>query len=102
MRYVNHFVTLPAQIDLSSGAVIGAEALIRWQHPEFGLLPPGKFITLAEESGLIVPIGEWALREACRQAMAWRKQGLPDLVMAVTFLLSNFGVVTWKKRLFLH
>jgi diguanylate cyclase (GGDEF)-like protein/PAS domain S-box-containing protein len=78
------------QIDLSSGAVIGAEALIRWQHPEFGLLPPGKFITLAEESGLIVPIGEWALREACRQAMAWRKQGLPDLVMAVNLSAIQF------------
>jgi diguanylate cyclase (GGDEF)-like protein/PAS domain S-box-containing protein len=78
------------QIDLSSGAVIGAEALIRWQHPELGLLPPGKFITLAEESGLIVPIGEWALREACRQAMAWRKQGLPDLVMAVNLSAIQF------------
>lgn len=78
------------QIDLSSGAVIGAEALIRWQHPELGLLPPGKFITLAEDSGLIVPIGEWALREACRQAMAWRKQGLPDLVMAVNISAIQF------------
>ena len=78
------------QIDLSSGAVIGAEALIRWQHPELGLLPPGKFITLAEDSGLIVPIGEWALREACRQAMAWRKQGLPDLVMAVNLSAIQF------------
>ena len=78
------------QIDLSSGAVIGAEALIRWQHPEFGLLPPGKFITLAEDSGLIVPIGEWALREACRQAMAWREQGLPDLVMAVNLSAIQF------------
>lgn len=78
------------QIDLSSGAVIGAEALIRWRHPELGLLPPGKFIALAEESGLIVPIGEWALREACRQAMAWRKQGLPDLVMAVNLSAIQF------------
>nr|WP_321239482.1 EAL domain-containing protein [uncultured Tolumonas sp.] len=78
------------QIDLSNNAVIGAEALIRWQHPEFGLLPPGKFITLAEESGLIVPIGEWALREACRQAMAWREQGLPDLVMAVNLSAIQF------------
>ena len=78
------------QIDLSSGAVIGAEALIRWQHPELGLLAPGKFITLAEDSGLIVPIGEWALREACRQAMAWRQQGLPDLVMAVNLSAIQF------------
>ena len=78
------------QIDLSSGAVIGAEALIRWQHPELGLLPPGKFIMLAEESGLIVSIGEWALREACRQAMVWREQGLPDLVMAVNLSAIQF------------
>jgi len=78
------------QMDLSNNAVIGAEALIRWQHPEFGLLPPGKFITLAEDSGLIVPIGEWALREACRQAMAWREQGLPDLVMAVNLSAIQF------------
>ena len=71
------------QIDLRSGAVIGAEALIRWNHPQLGMVPPGRFIPLAEESGLIVPIGEWVLREACRQASAWRSAGLPELVVAV-------------------
>lgn len=71
------------QIDLASGAVVGAEALIRWNHPEFGLLPPGRFIPTAEESGLIVPMGDWVLQEACRQASAWREAGLPELVVAV-------------------
>jgi len=78
------------QVDLSSGAIIGVEALIRWQHPEQGLLPPGQFIPLAEESGLIVPIGEWVLREACRQAAAWQGQGLPPLVMAVNLSALQF------------
>ena len=80
------------QIDLSSNAVIGAEALIRWKHPEFGLIPPGRFISLAEESGLIVQIGDWVLREACRQAVAWREAGLPELVMAV-----NLSAVQFKR-----
>lgn len=80
------------QIDLRSNAVIGAEALIRWNHPEFGLIPPGRFIPLAEESGLIVQIGEWVLLEACRQAVAWRNAGLPELVVAV-----NLSAVQFKR-----
>ncbi|MDE2585077.1 MAG: EAL domain-containing protein [Betaproteobacteria bacterium] len=71
------------QINLASGAVVGAEALIRWNHPELGLLPPGRFIQTAEESGLIAPMGDWVLQEACRQAAAWRAVGLPELVVAV-------------------
>ncbi|MBK1681293.1 EAL domain-containing protein [Rhodocyclus tenuis] len=78
------------QIDLDSGRVIGAEALIRWQHPEFGLVPPGRFIPVVEESGLIVPIGEWVLREACRQGVAWRDAGLPELVIAVNMSATQF------------
>ncbi len=80
------------QIDLSSGRVIGAEALIRWNHPERGLLSPEHFIAIAEESGLIVPIGAWVLREACRQAAAWRKTGLPQLVIAV-----NVSAIQFKR-----
>lgn len=80
------------QIDLASGTVIGAEALIRWNHPEFGLVPPGRFIPIAEDSGLIVPIGEWVIHEACRQAMEWKKAGLPELVLAV-----NLSAVQFKR-----
>ena len=80
------------QISLASGAVIGAEALIRWNHPELGLVAPGRFISVAEDTGLIVPMGEWVLREACRQSLAWRKAGLPELVMAV-----NLSAVQFKR-----
>jgi EAL domain-containing protein (putative c-di-GMP-specific phosphodiesterase class I) len=62
------------QIELATGRVIGVEALLRWLHPQRGLVLPGDFITVAEETGLILPIGEWALRTACRQARAWGQQ----------------------------
>jgi diguanylate cyclase (GGDEF)-like protein/PAS domain S-box-containing protein len=78
------------QIDLATGQVIGAEALLRWQHPEYGLVPPGRFIPVAEESGLIVAIGEWVLHEACRQAAAWQRAGLPPLVLAVNLSAVQF------------
>lgn len=78
------------QIDLASNAVVGAEALIRWNHPELGMIPPLRFIPVAEESGLIVPIGEWVIREACRQATAWRKAALPELIVAVNLSSVQF------------
>jgi diguanylate cyclase len=71
------------KIDLGSGRLVGAEALVRWQHPQRGLLLPQHFIAIAEECGLIVPLGRWVLRQACEQAQAWRRQGLPPLQMAV-------------------
>jgi diguanylate cyclase (GGDEF)-like protein/PAS domain S-box-containing protein len=69
-------------LDLATGEIIGAEALIRWHHPERGLVPPKEFISIAEDCGLIVPIGRWVLREACRQARAWQVSGLPALGMS--------------------
>ncbi len=78
------------QIELDTGRVLGAEALIRWQRPGVGLVPPGDFIDVAEESGLIVPLGRWVLRESCRQAAAWRARGWPDLVVAVNLSAVQF------------
>ena len=77
------------QINLATGNMIGVEALIRWHHPEFGLVSPARFIPIAEDSGLIVPIGDWVLAEACRQAAAWHQSGLP-LMMAVNMSAVQF------------
>ncbi len=78
------------QLDLASGRVFGAEALLRLRHPGVGLVGPDRFIPVAEESGLIVPIGEWVLREACRQAEAWRRAGAPDISVAVNISAVQF------------
>ena len=88
------------QVDLVSGEVIGFEALMRWQHPERGMVSPASFIPVAEESGLIMPIGEWALRTACRDAMAWAAAGLGSLKVAVNLSARQFwhGSVTEAVR----
>jgi len=71
------------KMDLQSGTIVGAEAFIRWQHPQRGLLSPVEFVPIAEDSGLIRPIGRWVLREACRQARTWLQAGLPPITVAV-------------------
>ncbi|MGE5469276.1 MAG: putative bifunctional diguanylate cyclase/phosphodiesterase [Bacteroidota bacterium] len=79
-EFVLHYQPL---VSLQSGLIIGVEALIRWQHPDLGMIMPDRFIQLAEETGLINRIGDWVLCEACRQAQAWCDAGLPPLTMAV-------------------
>jgi diguanylate cyclase (GGDEF)-like protein len=78
------------QLDLVSGEVVGMEALVRWQNPEFGLVPPMEFIPIAEKTGLIIPMGEWVLRQSCVQTRAWQKAGLPRLCVAVNLSARQF------------
>jgi diguanylate cyclase (GGDEF)-like protein len=78
------------KIDMASGAITGVEALLRWQHPEKGLLLPDRFIQIAEETGLIIPIGLWTLREVCERAKSWRDSGLPRMPIAVNLSASQF------------
>jgi diguanylate cyclase (GGDEF)-like protein/PAS domain S-box-containing protein len=84
------FLVYQPQVDIRSGEVTGLEALLRWNHPRLGIIPPGKFIEVAELSGLIIPIGEWVLRTACAQARKWQDEGLPPVPIAVNVSAIQF------------
>lgn len=88
------------QIDLATGRIASAEALLRWNHPQVGFIPPDRFIPLAEQSQLIEPIGEWVLRQACRDLKAWRDAGLPSTPVSINVSLIQFqlGSVPDKVR----
>ncbi len=87
-QFVLHY---QPSVCLDTFKIVGVEALVRWEHPEQGLVPPSTFIPLAERNGLIGELGRWVFREACRQAVAWRDQGLPSLRMAVNVSARQFG-----------
>jgi diguanylate cyclase (GGDEF)-like protein/PAS domain S-box-containing protein len=84
------FLEYQPQMEIATGRVTGLEALLRWQHPELGLVPPNKFIRIAENSGLIMPIGEWVLRTVCSQARKWQDEGLPAVSVAVNVSAIQF------------
>jgi len=83
-------VYLQPRVNLASGEISGAEALVRWQHPERGLIPPSEFIPLAEDTGLILPLGEWVIRTVCRQQRAWLDAGVPLSPVAVNLSARQF------------
>ncbi|WP_045517037.1 sensor domain-containing protein [Neobacillus niacini] len=78
------------QLDLGTGKIVGVEALIRWNHPEYGYIAPSEFIPLAEETGLIIPLGKWILREACERRKAWKDAGFSDFPIAVNISVRQF------------
>jgi EAL domain-containing protein (putative c-di-GMP-specific phosphodiesterase class I) len=87
------FLMYQPQSDVATGKIVGLEALLRWQHPELGLVPPDKFIRIAENSGQIMAIGEWVLRTACAQAQKWQDEGLPAVSVAV-----NVSAVQFRQK----
>lgn len=84
------------KLDVRTGRVVGAEALVRWRHPQRGWVFPSEFIPIAEDSGLIVPLSKWVMREACLQAVAWQQEGLGEMCMSV-----NISAIEFRQRSFL-
>ncbi|HEY9649362.1 MAG TPA: EAL domain-containing protein [Coleofasciculaceae cyanobacterium] len=87
------------QVNLNTGEIVGSEALVRWQHPERGLVAPDKFIPIAEETGLIVSIGEWVLKTACEQTKIWQNSGFSDLRVAINLSSRQFTQIDLRKQL---
>ncbi|HAX86268.1 MAG TPA: GGDEF domain-containing response regulator [Cyanobacteria bacterium UBA11370] len=87
------------QVSLQTGQIMGAEALVRWQHPERGFISPDKFIPLAEETGLIIPIGEWVLQTACQEIKNWHMAGFSSLRLAVNLSARQFNQSNFRQRL---
>ncbi|MEK4496798.1 EAL domain-containing protein [Ureibacillus sp. FSL W8-0352] len=77
------FLEYQPKFNIHNDEIVGMEALVRWNHPDLGTIPPGKFISLAEETGLIIPLGEWILNESCKQAKEWREKGFGELIVSV-------------------
>jgi predicted signal transduction protein with EAL and GGDEF domain len=87
------FLVYQPQMNIATGKIIGLEALLRWQHPTLGLMPPDRFIRIAENCGLIIPIGEWVLRTACAQVRKWQDEGIPAVSIAI-----NVSTVQFRQR----
>jgi len=83
LRFNQFFLCYQPQVDVYSNKIVGLEALIRWNHPKIGIVSPAQFIPVAEETGLIIPIGEWVLRTACEQMLQWHQEGFEDLRLSV-------------------
>ncbi len=94
----NSCCTISRRSNLKTDRIFAAESLLRWQHPERGLISPAEIIPLAEETGLIVPIGDWVLNEACRQNKAWQEAGLPPIVVSVNVSARQFRESNWVSR----
>ena len=90
LEHNEFFLHYQAKLDLQTKEITGVEALLRWRHPDLGVLAPARFITIAEETGLIVPIGRWVLRTVCAQSAAWQRDGLPPLCIAVNLSARQF------------
>ena len=87
------------QVEMNTNKIVGVEALVRWQHPVLGLINPTSFISLAEETGLIVPLGEWVLHKGCEQNKRWQECGLPPIRIAINFSARQFRILRIKETI---